>query len=155
MADPADHGCRCLHCRRRRSYCSKEKPTCSRCRDAGLECVYEGARKVLVNETYLRELEAKSKALDKVLAGGAPKDGEQDAEAGQAKQHHHAVDEHVSDSIRVLDRLFVARPIPHSVRIKEDQIGIATRREPSPPGQSKATAGLRSHLPDGSRKIEY
>ncbi|KAL3951816.1 hypothetical protein ACCO45_013533 [Purpureocillium lilacinum] len=80
--------------RRRRSYCSKEKPTCSRCRDAGLECVYEGARKVLVNETYLRELEAKSKALDKVLAGGAPKDGEQDAEAGQAKQHHHDFDEH-------------------------------------------------------------
>ncbi|GJN71218.1 transcriptional activator [Purpureocillium lilacinum] len=84
----------CLHCRRRRSYCSKEKPTCSRCRDAGLECVYEGARKVLVNETYLRELEAKSKALDKVLAGGAPKDGEQDAEASQAKQHHHDFDEH-------------------------------------------------------------
>ncbi|POR32016.1 Uncharacterized protein TPAR_07755, partial [Tolypocladium paradoxum] len=60
--------CRCLRCRQRRSYCSKEKPSCSRCRDGGLTCVYEGARKILVNESYLRELEAKAKALDEALA---------------------------------------------------------------------------------------
>ncbi|KAJ6441178.1 C6 transcription factor [Purpureocillium lavendulum] len=77
---------RCLHCRRRRSYCSKEKPACSRCRDAGLECVYEGARKVLVNETYLRELEAKAKALDKALAGAKSEDQEPDA--GQQAARH-------------------------------------------------------------------
>ncbi|PHH79745.1 hypothetical protein CDD82_2202 [Ophiocordyceps australis] len=60
----------CLHCRQRRSYCSKEKPSCSRCRDGGLKCVYEGSRKILVNESsvtarlYLRELEAKARALE-------------------------------------------------------------------------------------------
>ncbi|KAJ2977940.1 hypothetical protein NQ176_g4087 [Zarea fungicola] len=54
----------CLNCRNRRSYCSKDKPSCSRCRDSGLLCVYEGARKVLVNEAYLRELERKAKAID-------------------------------------------------------------------------------------------
>ncbi|PHH70901.1 hypothetical protein CDD83_5318 [Cordyceps sp. RAO-2017] len=58
----------CLHCRQRRSYCSKEKPSCSRCRDGGLTCVYEGARKILVNESYLRQLEAKAKALEAALA---------------------------------------------------------------------------------------
>ncbi|UNI17869.1 Transcriptional activator [Purpureocillium takamizusanense] len=99
----------CLHCRRRRSYCSKEKPTCSRCRDAGLECVYEGARKVLVNETYLRELEAKAKALDKVLAGGgaATKSGEvpEDHDAGQAKPHHHHNDFDEHEPLAALTRL--------------------------------------------------
>lgn len=58
---------RCMNCRQRRSYCSKEKPTCSRCRDSRLTCIYEGARKILVNESYLRELEAKAKALDSKL----------------------------------------------------------------------------------------
>ncbi|KAL7930442.1 fungal-specific transcription factor domain-containing protein [Trichoderma chlorosporum] len=61
----------CLNCRQRRSYCSKEKPTCSRCRDSRLPCIYEGARKILVNESYLRELEAKAKALDSMQPGGS------------------------------------------------------------------------------------
>ncbi|KAH7169948.1 fungal-specific transcription factor [Dactylonectria macrodidyma] len=54
----------CLHCRQRRSYCSKERPTCSRCRDNGMDCSYEEARKILVNESYLRELERKARAHD-------------------------------------------------------------------------------------------
>lgn len=54
----------CLHCRQRRSYCSKERPSCSRCRDGGMNCTYEEARKILVNETYLRELERKARAHD-------------------------------------------------------------------------------------------
>ncbi|KAL6901620.1 fungal-specific transcription factor domain-containing protein [Trichoderma evansii] len=61
----------CLNCRQRRSYCSKEKPTCSRCRDARITCVYEGTRKILVNEPYLRELEAKAKILDSMQPGGS------------------------------------------------------------------------------------
>ncbi|KJZ71698.1 hypothetical protein HIM_08895 [Hirsutella minnesotensis 3608] len=68
----------CLHCRQRRSYCSKEKPSCSRCRDGGLTCVYEGARKILVNESYLRQLEAKAKALEAALA--------QSTSSGQGQQ---------------------------------------------------------------------
>ncbi|KAH0491803.1 hypothetical protein TgHK011_003211 [Trichoderma gracile] len=61
----------CMNCRQRRSYCSKEKPTCSRCRDARLTCIYEGARKILVNESYLRELEAKARALDSMQPGSS------------------------------------------------------------------------------------
>ncbi|KAK3371036.1 fungal-specific transcription factor [Lasiosphaeria ovina] len=54
----------CLRCRNRRSYCSKEKPKCSRCRDGAFECIYEEARKIAVNESYLRALEAKVKAYE-------------------------------------------------------------------------------------------
>ncbi|KPM38676.1 hypothetical protein AK830_g7874 [Neonectria ditissima] len=54
----------CLHCRQRRSYCSKEKPACSRCRDNGMQCTYEETRKILVNESYLRDLERKARAHD-------------------------------------------------------------------------------------------
>ncbi|XP_044722134.1 fungal specific transcription factor domain-containing protein [Hirsutella rhossiliensis] len=68
----------CLHCRQRRSYCSKEKPSCSRCRDGGLACVYEGARKILVNESYLRQLEAKAKAFDAAQSSEASGDGGRD-----------------------------------------------------------------------------
>ncbi|KAB5518176.1 fungal-specific transcription factor [Coniochaeta sp. 2T2.1] len=57
----------CLRCRQRRSYCSKTRPQCSRCRDAGFECIYEEARKITVNESYLRLLEEKVKAYE-----GAP-----------------------------------------------------------------------------------
>ncbi|OIW26938.1 hypothetical protein CONLIGDRAFT_492762 [Coniochaeta ligniaria NRRL 30616] len=57
----------CLRCRQRRSYCSKHRPQCSRCRDAGFECIYEEARKITVNESYLRLLEEKVKAYE-----GAP-----------------------------------------------------------------------------------
>ncbi|RCI12584.1 hypothetical protein L249_0106 [Ophiocordyceps polyrhachis-furcata BCC 54312] len=79
---------RCLHCRQRRSFCSKDKPSCSRCRDAGLTCVYEGARKILVNESYLRQLEAKAKALDAAVAAPssskrAPTDDEDEFADGQ------------------------------------------------------------------------
>ncbi|KAL0934024.1 C6 transcription factor (fungal specific transcription factor) [Colletotrichum truncatum] len=57
----------CLNCRQRRSYCSKEKPTCSRCRDSNLNCTYEETRKITITESYLRELEAKAKAYDESL----------------------------------------------------------------------------------------
>ncbi|RDA89500.1 hypothetical protein CP533_6808 [Ophiocordyceps camponoti-saundersi (nom. inval.)] len=77
-ASAADARRRCLHCRQRRSYCSKEKPTCSRCKDAGMTCVYEGARKILVNESYLRQLEAKAKALDAASSSSSTKQGPAD-----------------------------------------------------------------------------
>ncbi|PKS11985.1 hypothetical protein jhhlp_001281 [Lomentospora prolificans] len=54
----------CLNCRNRRSYCSKDKPSCSRCIENELVCVYEGTRKVLVTEAYLRELQAKAWAYE-------------------------------------------------------------------------------------------
>ncbi|KAF5483855.1 Proline utilization trans-activator [Colletotrichum fructicola] len=57
----------CLNCRQRRSYCSKEKPTCSRCRDSNLICSYEETRKITVTEAHLRELEWKAKAYDELL----------------------------------------------------------------------------------------
>jgi len=41
----------CLRCRNRRSFCSKEKPKCSRCREGAFECVYEEARRVAINES--------------------------------------------------------------------------------------------------------
>ncbi|TPX14760.1 uncharacterized protein E0L32_005155 [Thyridium curvatum] len=58
----------CLRCRQRRSGCSKERPQCSRCRDSGFECVYEEARKITINESYLRELEAKVKEYEALKA---------------------------------------------------------------------------------------
>ncbi|KAK0706192.1 fungal-specific transcription factor [Lasiosphaeria miniovina] len=58
----------CLRCRNRRSYCSKEKPKCSRCRDGAFECIYEEARKIAVSESYLRALEAKVKAYEGSMA---------------------------------------------------------------------------------------
>ncbi|KAK0634239.1 fungal-specific transcription factor [Bombardia bombarda] len=58
----------CLRCRNRRSYCSKDKPTCTRCRDGAFDCIYEEARKIAVNESYLRELEAKVKAYEGLAA---------------------------------------------------------------------------------------
>ncbi|KAK3386778.1 fungal-specific transcription factor [Podospora didyma] len=54
----------CLRCRNRRSFCSKEKPKCNRCREGGHACIYEEARKVAINESYLRALEAKVKAYE-------------------------------------------------------------------------------------------
>ncbi|KAK3368442.1 hypothetical protein B0H63DRAFT_455222 [Podospora didyma] len=44
----------CLRCPNRRSFCSKDKPKCSRCRDGNFECTYEEARKIAVNETSHR-----------------------------------------------------------------------------------------------------
>jgi proline utilization trans-activator len=41
-----------LQCRKRRSGCSKDRPRCSRCRDNGLDCIYEENVKVLVTEKY-------------------------------------------------------------------------------------------------------
>ncbi|KAM7211540.1 fungal-specific transcription factor [Rhypophila decipiens] len=58
----------CLLCRGRKSQCSKDKPMCDRCRKHGLECVYEEARKITVNELYLRELEGKVKRYESTLA---------------------------------------------------------------------------------------
>ncbi|PFH62898.1 hypothetical protein XA68_11217 [Ophiocordyceps unilateralis] len=37
-----------------------------------MTCVYEGARKILVNESYLRQLEAKAKALDAAAVAAPP-----------------------------------------------------------------------------------
>ncbi|KAF6827200.1 C6 transcription factor (fungal specific transcription factor) [Colletotrichum musicola] len=76
----------CLNCRQRRSYCSKEKPTCSRCRDGGLTCAYEETRKITVTESYLRELEAKAKAYDESIA-------RQSQAATIAKSHRNPADE--------------------------------------------------------------
>ncbi|PNY21849.1 Zn(2)-Cys(6) zinc finger domain protein [Tolypocladium capitatum] len=87
----------CLHCRQRRSYCSKEKPSCSRCRDGGLPCVYEGARKMLVNESYLRELEAKAKALDAALAQPRA------ASAGKGRNAAHDEEEDFEDEQPLLE----------------------------------------------------
>ncbi|KAK1751030.1 fungal-specific transcription factor [Echria macrotheca] len=64
----------CLRCRNRRSFCSKDKPKCMRCREGGFECRYEEGRRVAVNESYLRGLQAKVKAYEELLrwnrAGG-------------------------------------------------------------------------------------
>ncbi|KAF1931645.1 uncharacterized protein M421DRAFT_98754 [Didymella exigua CBS 183.55] len=54
----------CSRCRQRRSGCSKERPQCSRCRDSGLDCIYEEARKITITENYLRDLEAKVKEYE-------------------------------------------------------------------------------------------
>ncbi|KAF3763308.1 hypothetical protein M406DRAFT_262434, partial [Cryphonectria parasitica EP155] len=52
---------RCNRCRDRRSYCSKDRPKCTRCQAGRFKCVYETARKITVSEAYLRRLEAKVK----------------------------------------------------------------------------------------------
>ncbi|EHA47676.1 C6 transcription factor [Pyricularia oryzae 70-15] len=57
----------CNACRQRRSQCSKERPKCKRCREADIECIYEEARKITVNESYLRDLEAKARAFEETL----------------------------------------------------------------------------------------
>ncbi|KAK1964055.1 fungal-specific transcription factor [Colletotrichum sublineola] len=77
----------CANCRQRRSYCSKEKPACSRCRDGGLRCTYEETRKITITEAYLRELEAKAKAYDESLA-------RQSQVATTSKVHRNAPEEH-------------------------------------------------------------
>ncbi|KAK2052527.1 fungal-specific transcription factor [Colletotrichum caudatum] len=77
----------CANCRQRRSYCSKDKPACSRCRDGGLRCNYEETRKITITETYLRELEAKVKAYDESVA-------RQSQATTTAKVHRNAAEEH-------------------------------------------------------------
>lgn len=66
----------CHRCRQRRSYCSKDRPKCTRCTAGGFDCVYEEARKITINEAYLRHLEAKVKAYEeaepRLRAGGVP-----------------------------------------------------------------------------------
>ncbi|KAK3343419.1 fungal-specific transcription factor [Lasiosphaeria hispida] len=57
----------CLRCRYRRSKCTKEKPKCERCRGGNLECVYEEARRVAVNEASLRALQAQVRAYEELL----------------------------------------------------------------------------------------
>ncbi|KAK5653406.1 hypothetical protein OQA88_8891 [Cercophora sp. LCS_1] len=54
----------CLRCRGRRSFCSKDRPVCSRCREGGYDCIYEEGRRVAINESYFRELQAKAKKYD-------------------------------------------------------------------------------------------
>ncbi|KAH8888416.1 hypothetical protein GQ53DRAFT_238696 [Thozetella sp. PMI_491] len=69
---PALRPIACLRCRNRRSYCSKEKPKCSRCRSGNFKCVYEESRKLHINESYLRNLEAKAKAYDESVSKSGP-----------------------------------------------------------------------------------
>ncbi|KAH7140439.1 fungal-specific transcription factor [Dactylonectria estremocensis] len=57
----------CLNCRQRRSYCSKETPTCSRCHKKSLTCSYEETRKITISESCLRELESKAKAYEDAI----------------------------------------------------------------------------------------
>ncbi|KAK3320463.1 fungal-specific transcription factor [Cercophora scortea] len=80
----------CLRCRKRRSYCSKEKPTCERCRDGPFNCIYEEARKIIVNETYLRRLEAKVKAYEVTITATTPCDDdyEDDDDYEQLEDDH-------------------------------------------------------------------
>ncbi|KAJ0163538.1 Proline utilization trans-activator [Colletotrichum tanaceti] len=80
----------CANCRQRRSYCSKEKPTCSRCRDSGLRCTYEETRKITITEAYLRELEAKAKAYDESVS-------KQSQAAANIKVHRTAAEENEED----------------------------------------------------------
>ncbi|CAN8105390.1 unnamed protein product [Discula destructiva] len=49
----------CQRCRDRRSYCSKDRPKCTRCRTGKFDCVYETSRTITVKESYLRRLQAK------------------------------------------------------------------------------------------------
>ncbi|KAK3680420.1 fungal-specific transcription factor [Podospora appendiculata] len=76
----------CLRCRNRRSYCSKEKPTCSRCREGPFNCKYEEARKITVNETYLRKLEAKVKAYE--ATAPSEDNGDDDGDYEQLEDDH-------------------------------------------------------------------
>ncbi|PSR85672.1 fungal-specific transcription factor domain-domain-containing protein [Coniella lustricola] len=62
----------CNTCRDRRSYCSKDRPKCTRCRIGRLDCVYETARKITINEAYLRELEAKVRYYEDTGGDAAP-----------------------------------------------------------------------------------
>ncbi|KAK0638952.1 fungal-specific transcription factor domain-containing protein [Cercophora newfieldiana] len=64
---PSTRRVACLRCRHRRSFCSKEKPACTRCRESALECVYEQGRRVTVNESSLRRLQARIKAYEELL----------------------------------------------------------------------------------------
>ncbi|KAK1834469.1 fungal-specific transcription factor [Podospora conica] len=65
----------CRRCRERRTYCTNERPSCSFCRERSEPCVYTKARKVWVNEDYLRSLQEDSRAYHALLAtinGNAP-----------------------------------------------------------------------------------
>ncbi|KAH0020670.1 hypothetical protein KCU78_g6377, partial [Aureobasidium melanogenum] len=62
----------CKRCRGRRTYCSKEQPICASCREGNHECVYESGRKIVVSESYLRDLEAKLKSYEANSATAAP-----------------------------------------------------------------------------------
>ncbi|KAH0383327.1 hypothetical protein KCU89_g17414, partial [Aureobasidium melanogenum] len=62
----------CKRCRGRRTYCSKEQPICASCREGNHECVYESGRKIVVSESYLRDLEAKLKSYEANSAPAAP-----------------------------------------------------------------------------------
>lgn len=44
---------RCQRCRERRSYCSKDRPKCTRCQSSNLDCVYKEGRNITVSEAYV------------------------------------------------------------------------------------------------------
>ncbi|KAJ0104007.1 Proline utilization trans-activator [Diaporthe amygdali] len=73
VEEPVIRPVACHRCRQRRSYCSKDRPQCTRCEAGGFDCVYEEARKITVNEAYLRDLEAKVKAYEDAHPRLAPK----------------------------------------------------------------------------------
>ncbi|KAK3938192.1 fungal-specific transcription factor [Diplogelasinospora grovesii] len=62
----------CLRCRFRKSKCDRQKPQCSRCRAGSHECTYEPARKIKVNEAYLRDLESRAKAYEDLVGRARP-----------------------------------------------------------------------------------
>ncbi|KAH8777662.1 fungal-specific transcription factor [Diaporthe sp. PMI_573] len=84
----------CHRCRQRRSYCSKDRPKCTRCAAAGFECVYEEARKITINEAYLRELENKVSRLE---AGQCVVQTDSGSSNPSEKAHgHNENDDHIS-----------------------------------------------------------
>lgn len=83
----------CHKCRQRRSYCSKDRPKCTRCDAAGFECVYEEARKITINEAYLRELEAKVSRLE--AAHGAVQNESSSSEASDRPNGLNENDDHI------------------------------------------------------------
>ncbi|KAL1301410.1 hypothetical protein AAFC00_005669 [Neodothiora populina] len=67
----------CLRCRQKRSFCSKDRPTCLACREKALECIYPEGRKVTVLASYLHDLELRLKryeAASKSTSAGSTQD---------------------------------------------------------------------------------
>lgn len=59
----------CLNCRRRRTFCNKERPACETCQKRSKPCIYEPGRRVTVSESSYRRTQEQVKALqEKVRA---------------------------------------------------------------------------------------
>ena len=57
----------CSKCRRNRSFCTKERPSCLTCRKGNHECVYPASRKITVLASYVCELEARVEELEATI----------------------------------------------------------------------------------------